>query len=100
CMDTSCRKRSPGLSAARHLRQQLLSLREQLVLDEHLVAGGDDLRDRGEVALATGRPVAEQRPDDPEHDAERDAAEHRAEPLALAGEDAEQQTDEQAEPRA
>ena len=80
--------------------EDLAALLGELVLDQHLVAGGDDLAHRGEVALAAGGGVADQRPHEPEDRAEERPSRARACSASAVGvEEREDQADEQAEPQ-
>ena len=80
--------------------KDLAGLLGELVLDEDLVAGGDDLGDRREVARTTGGRVADEHPDQAEGRAVEGGLGEQGGRAARRREEREDQPDEQSQPQA
>src|ERR687898_199640 len=66
--------------------------------DGQLVTAGDEVAHRREIALPSRHPVREEAEHGAPERADEQSPEHQTEPLRARGEQADQQSDEQAEP--
>jgi hypothetical protein len=82
------------------LPQQFLRPGKQFVLDQDLIPGRHDSRDRREVALAAGGQIADQRPDRAEGSTEDGSRDDRREVVAVLAEEGEDQADKKTQPQA